>query len=347
MTTDRADTTPTPELSASRGRDTVAVILFKDCPLFDGAIPIAVFGEDRRSQGLPGYEVLVCTGEAGPLPTTGGVQIAAPYGLAAVDFAGTVVVPSWRSPTEAVPQAALQSLRRAAKEGARIVGLNSGVFVLAAAGLLDHRAATIHWMHAPALARMRPTIRLYPRELYVDNGQFVTGAGRAAGLDACLYLVGRDHGAETAAKLARQLVFPGARPGGQGPYFDGDLPEAQAGPTGKVMTWALEHLAEPFTINALAVQAGLSRRAFDRQFRLATGTTPMQWLNAHRILLAQQLLETTDLPLTQIAQRSGLGTVVSLRGHFRRQLRMSPVSYRRAYQNKPQQHEKAAPGQIL
>jgi transcriptional regulator GlxA family with amidase domain len=346
MTTDQADL-PVPPLSASRSRGTVAVILFKDCPLFDGAIPLAVFGEDRRSHGLPNYEVLACTGEAGPLPTTGGILIAAPYGLAAVDFAGTVVVPSWRSPTEPVPQAALQSLRRAAKEGARIIGLNSGVFVLAAAGLLDNREATTHWMHAPALARMRPSIRLLPRELYVDGGQFITGAGRAAGLDACLYIVGLDHGAEAAAKLARQLVFPGARPGGQGPYFDGDLPEAQAGPTGKVMTWALEHLAEPFTINALAGRAGLSRRAFDRQFRQATGTTPMQWLNAHRILLAQQLLETTDLSLAQIAQRSGLGTVVSLRGHFRRQLRMSPVSYRRAYQNKSPQHEKGEPGPIL
>jgi transcriptional regulator GlxA family with amidase domain len=163
----------------------VAVILFQHSPLFENSIPLTVFGVDRRGHGLPYYRLLACMGEAGPLPTTGGILLATPYGLAAAEAAGTVIVPAWRSPTDRPPEPALATLRRAAKEGARILGLDSGVFVLAAAGLLDGRPCTTHWLYAPTLARRYPRAQVLPRELCVDDGEIVTGAGAAAGIDAC------------------------------------------------------------------------------------------------------------------------------------------------------------------
>jgi transcriptional regulator GlxA family with amidase domain len=319
-------------LAPSRDRGAVAVILFQNCPMFESSLPLTVFGVDRRGQGLPYYRLLACMGEAGPLPTTGGILMATPYGLAAADAAGTVIVPAWRSPAERPPEPALAMLRRAAKEGARVVGLDLGVFVLAAAGLLDDRSATTHWMYAPALARRHPRVRVQPRELCVDTGQFVTGAGAAAGIDACLHIVRRDHGPESAASLARRLVFPAGRRGGQAPYFDAELPEELLGdPIAEAMAWALDHLTEPFDVDAMAERASLSRRSFDRRFRTATGSAPLQWLNAQRVMYAQRMLESTDLPMDQVALRSGFGSLVAMRGHFRRHLSTSPTAYRQAF----------------
>jgi len=308
------------------------VILFQNCPLFESSIPLSVFGVDRRGQGLPYYRLLTCMGEAGPLPTTGGILMATPYGLAAADAAGTIVVPAWRAAAERPPEPALATLRRAAKEGARVVGLDLGVFVLAAAGLLDDRSATTHWMYAPTLSRRHPRIRVQPRELCVDTGQFVTGAGAAAGLDACLHIVRRDHGPQSAASLARRLVFPIGRRGGQAPYFDAELPEELLGdPIAEAMAWALDHLTEPFDVDAMAERASLSRRSFDRRFRSATGSAPLQWLNAQRVMYAQRMLESTDLPMDQVALRSGFGSLVAMRGHFRRHLSTSPTAYRQTF----------------
>ena len=323
---------PAPRLAQSRDRGTVAVILFQNAPLFESSIPLTVFGIDRRGQGLPYYRLLACMGEAGPLPTTGGILMATPYGLAAADAAGTVIVPSWRAPAERPPEPALATLRRAAKEGARIVGLDLGVFVLAAAGLLEDRSATTHWMYAPALSRRHPRVRVQPRELCVDTGQFITGAGAAAGFDACLHVVRRDHGPQSAASLARRLVFPIGRRGGQAPYFDAELPEELLGdPIAEAMAWALDHLTEPFDVDAMAERASLSRRSFDRRFRSATGSAPLQWLNAQRVMYAQRMLESTDLPMDQVALRSGFGSLVAMRGHFRRHLSTSPTAYRQTF----------------
>jgi transcriptional regulator GlxA family with amidase domain len=323
---------PNHRLVPGRDRGTVAVILFQNCPLFEGSIPLTVFGVDRRGQGLPYYRLLACMGEAGPLPTTGGILMATPYGLAAVDTAGTVIIPAWRSPGERPPEPALAALRRAAREGARLVGLDSGVFVLAAAGLLDDRPATTHWMYGPTLSRRYPKVRVQPRELVVDDGQVVTGAGAAAGLDACLHLVRHDHGSQAAASLARRLVFPVGRRGGQAPYFDTELPQELVGdPIADAMTWALDQLTVPVDVDAMARRAALSRRSFDRRFRNATGSAPLQWLNSQRVMYAQRMLESTDLPMDQIAVRSGFGSLVAMRGHFRRQLSTSPTAYRQAF----------------
>jgi transcriptional regulator GlxA family with amidase domain len=327
---------PAPQLAPHRDRGTVAVILFQHGPLFENSLPLTVFGVDRRGHGLPYYRLLACMGEAGPLPTTGGILLATPYGLAAAEAAGTLIVPAWRSPTDRPPEPALATLRRAAKEGARIVGLDSGVFVLAAAGLLDGRRCTTHWLHAPTLARRYPRTQVLPRELCVDDGEIITGAGAAAGLDACLHLVRRDHGAQAAARLARRLVFPAGRRGGQTPYFDNDVPDELRGdPLADAMAWALDHLTEPLDVDAMAARAAMSRRSFDRKFRGTVGVAPLQWLNAQRVMYAQRMLESTDLAMDQIAIRSGFGSLVAMRGHFRRMLSTSPTAYRSSFRTLP------------
>jgi len=331
-----ASATPAPALAPHRDRGTVAVILFQHGPLFENSIPLTVFGVDRRGHGLPYYRLLACMGEAGPLPTTGGILLATPYGLAAAEAAGTVIVPAWRSPTDRPPEPALATLRRAAKEGARVLGLDSGVFVLAAAGLLDGRPCTTHWLYAPTLARRYPRVQVLPRELCVDDGEVVTGAGAAAGIDACLHVVRRDHGAQAAARLARRLVFPAGRRGGQTPYFDNDVPDELRGdPLADAMTWALDHLTEPLDVDAMAARAAMSRRSFDRKFRLTVGVAPLQWLNAQRVMYAQRMLESTDLAMDQIAIRSGFGSLVAMRGHFRRMLSTSPTAYRSGFRTTP------------
>lgn len=198
------DSTAAPEaaarkLSGRRRKEIVAVLLFSGGPIFESSIPLSVFGIDRQDAGVPRYRLLVCAGEEGPLRTTGGLELTAPHGLEAISRAGTVVVPAWRSITSPPPEEALDALRRAHEEGARIVGLCTGAFVLAAAGLLDGRPATTHWMYAPTLAKRYPSVHVDPRELFVDDGDVLTSAGTAAGIDLCLHIVRTDHGNEAAA----------------------------------------------------------------------------------------------------------------------------------------------------
>ncbi|KUJ69208.1 hypothetical protein ACZ90_12730 [Streptomyces albus subsp. albus] len=330
------DSTTVPEtsrkLSGRRRREIVAVLLFSGGPIFESSIPLSVFGIDRQDAGVPRYRLLVCAGEDVPLRTTGGLELTAPYGLEALSRAGTVVVPAWRSITQPPPAAALDALRRAHEEGARIVGLCTGAFVLAAAGLLDGRPATTHWMYAPTLAKRYPSVHVDPRELFVDDGDVLTSAGTAAGIDLCLHIVRTDHGADAAGALARRLVVPPRRSGGQERYLDRSLPEEiGADPLAEVVAWALEHLHEQFDVEALAARAYMSRRTFDRRFRTLTGSAPLQWLITQRVLQAQRLLETSDYSVDEVAGRCGFRSPVALRGHFRRQLGSSPAAYRAAY----------------
>ncbi|EME97026.1 GlxA family transcriptional regulator [Streptomyces mobaraensis] len=330
------DSTTVPEtvrkLSGRRRREIVAVLLFSGGPIFESSIPLSVFGIDRQDAGVPRYRLLVCAGEDVPLRTTGGLELTAPYGLEALSRAGTVVVPAWRSITQPPPPAALDALRRAHEEGARIVGLCTGAFVLAAAGLLDGRPATTHWMYAPTLAKRYPSVHVDPRELFVDDGDVLTSAGTAAGIDLCLHIVRTDHGADAAGALARRLVVPPRRSGGQERYLDRSLPEEiGADPLAEVVAWALEHLHEQFDVETLAARAYMSRRTFDRRFRSLTGSAPLQWLITQRVLQAQRLLETSDYSVDEVAGRCGFRSPVALRGHFRRQLGSSPAAYRAAY----------------
>ncbi|MGY0024209.1 helix-turn-helix domain-containing protein [Streptomyces sp. cg35] len=338
------DSTTAPEaaarkLSGRRRREIVAVLLFSGGPIFESSIPLSVFGIDRQDAGVPRYRLLVCAGEEGPLRTTGGLELTAPHGLEAISRAGTVVVPAWRSITSPPPEEALDAIRRAHEEGARIVGLCTGAFVLAAAGLLDGRPATTHWMYAPTLAKRYPSVHVDPRELFVDDGDVLTSAGTAAGIDLCLHIVRTDHGNEAAGALARRLVVPPRRSGGQERYLDRSLPEEiGADPLAEVVAWALEHLHEQFDVETLAARAYMSRRTFDRRFRSLTGSAPLQWLITQRVLQAQRLLETSDYSVDEVAGRCGFRSPVALRGHFRRQLGSSPAAYRAAYRaRRPQQ----------
>ncbi|MGW1119282.1 GlxA family transcriptional regulator [Streptomyces tanashiensis] len=330
------------KLSGRRRREVVAVLLFSGGPIFESSIPLSVFGIDRQDAGVPRYRLLVCAGEEGPLRTTGGLELTAPYGLEAISRAGTVVVPAWRSITSPPPPPpeALEALRRAHEEGARIVGLCTGAFVLAAAGLLDGRPATTHWMYAPTLAKRYPSVHVDPRELFVDDGDVLTSAGTAAGIDLCLHIVRTDHGTEAAGALARRLVVPPRRSGGQERYLDRSLPEEiGADPLAEVVAWALEHLHEQFDVETLAARAYMSRRTFDRRFRSLTGSAPLQWLITQRVLQAQRLLETSDYSVDEVAGRCGFRSPVALRGHFRRQLGSSPAAYRAAYRARRPQGE--------
>ncbi|MEU5082292.1 helix-turn-helix domain-containing protein [Streptomyces eurythermus] len=338
------------KLSGRRRKEIVAVLLFSGGPIFESSIPLSVFGIDRQDAGVPRYRLLVCAGEEGPLRTTGGLELTAPHGLEAISRAGTVVVPAWRSITSPPPEEALDALRRAHEEGARIVGLCTGAFVLAAAGLLDGRPATTHWMYAPTLAKRYPSVHVDPRELFVDDGDVLTSAGTAAGIDLCLHIVRTDHGNEAAGALARRLVVPPRRSGGQERYLDRSLPEEiGADPLAEVVAWALEHLHEQFDVETLAARAYMSRRTFDRRFRSLTGSAPLQWLITQRVLQAQRLLETSDYSVDEVAGRCGFRSPVALRGHFRRQLGSSPAAYRAAYRarrpqgDKPGEPEPAVP----
>ncbi|WP_084715033.1 helix-turn-helix domain-containing protein [Streptacidiphilus rugosus] len=322
----------TRKLSGRRRPEIVAVLLFSGGPIFESSIPLSVFGIDRQDSGLPHYRLLVCAGESGPLATTGGLTMTAPHGLEGLARAGTVVVPAWRSAAQTPPAEALAALRKAHAEGARIIGLCTGAFVLAAAGLLDGRPATTHWMYAPTLAKRYPQVQVDPRELFIDEGDVLTSAGTAAGIDLCLHVVRADHGAEAAAALARRLVVPLRRTGGQAPYVDRSLPEEIGNdPLAEVVTWALDNLSKQFDVEVLAARAYMSRRTFDRRFRALTGSAPLQWLISQRVLQAQRLLETTELSVDEVARRCGFRSPVALRGHFRRQLGVSPAVYRSTF----------------
>lgn len=340
-------TGPCRKLSARRRQEVVAVLLFSGGPIFESSIPLSVFGIDRQDAGVPRYRLLVCAGEEGPLRTTGGLELSAPYGLEALSRAGTVVVPAWRSISQPPPEESLEALRRAHEEGARIVGLCTGAFVLAAAGLLDGRPATTHWMYAPTLAKRYPSVHVDPRELFVDDGDVLTSAGTAAGIDLCLHVVRTDHGSEAANALARRLVVPPRRSDWSGTaqrHLDRSLPEEIGGdPLAEVVAWALEHLHEQFDVETLAARAYMSRRTFDRRFRTLTGSAPLQWLITQRVLQAQRLLETSEYSVDEVAGRCGFRSPVALRGHFRRQLGSSPAAYRAAYRaRRPQEDADAA-----
>jgi transcriptional regulator GlxA family with amidase domain len=311
---------------------TVAVLMFDRAPMFEMSVPISVFGVDRAANGAPGFTLRPVAAEPGPLTSTGGIRFDAPFGLDALDGAGIVIVPAWRDPRERPPEPALRALRAAHEDGALIVGLCMGAFVLAAAGLLTGRRAATHWFFAPALADQYPDVTVDPTVLYEDDGDVITSAGTAAGIDACLHVVRRIWGASAATGIARRMVVPPQRGGNQAQYIDHPILDVPGGDDlGKAMTYALEHLDEPLDIDSLALRAHLSRRGFDRRFRAVMGISPLQWLLHQRILEAQRLLERTGLPVDTVARKVGFAGGVSLRPPFRRVVGVSPHDYRNAF----------------
>jgi len=254
------------------------------------------------------------------------------HGLERLDTADLIAVPAGRSyAVRDFPPELLDALRRAVDRGARILSVCSGVFVLGAAGLLDGRRCAVHWMHADDLARQYPRAVVEPDVLYVDEDPVITSAGTAAGIDACLHLVRKEQGPEVANAIARRMVVPPHRDGGQAQYIERPLPAAPCDTVGEVLVWMERHLDEEVTVEQLAARALMSPRTFARRFQQETGTTPYRWILRQRVLLAQRLLEATDETMDAIAGRTGFGNAAALRHQFVRALDTTPQAYRRTF----------------
>jgi AraC family transcriptional activator FtrA len=297
---------------------------------FELACAAEVFG--TRRPDIPAYyDFGVCTPRPGAVPTLAGYDMAVRRGLRALDRADTVVVPGWQERDRPAPPAAVRALRRAHRRGARIVGICSGAFLLAEAGLLDGRRATTHWRMAGELAARFPTVDVEPDTLYLDLGDVATSAGTAAGIDLCLHLTRTDLGAAHAAQIARHMVMPPHREGGQLQYAATPRPDQPTESLAPVLDWAGERLHEPLGVADLAARANVSPRTLARRFADQLGTTPGQWLLVQRVLAARALLEDTDLPVEAIASRTGLSSAANLRRRFRAIVHTTPAAYRRSF----------------
>jgi AraC family transcriptional activator FtrA len=314
-----------------RNRRRVVAIVYDGLGAFEFGIVAEVFGKTRPGLPAPWYTFCPCTADSGPIRATGGVQVVVAHGLEAVRRADTIVIPGWRSPDDEPPAHLLDALRRAADRGARLIAICSGAFVLAAAGLLDGKRATTHWRFAAALRARYPNVRVDPNVLYVDEGNVLTSAGSAAGIDLCLHVVRSDFGAQVANRLACQLVVPPHRDGGQAQYVRDPLPEQPAAGLASVLQWAMARLGDPLAVRDLARRANMSTRTFARRFVRETGSTPYRWLTHQRLLAACRHLETTDASIEAVAAKVGFETPMALRHHFRRVYGTTPMAYRHRF----------------
>ena len=316
-------------------RHRVVTLVGPHVAMFELSVACEVFGLDRSYLVDPWYQHRVAAAVAGEHVSPEGVRVETPYGLDELEQADTVVIPARLFAADDPPPEVVVALRAAHARGARMLSMCTGAFVLAAAGLLDGRPATTHWMWARELADRHPEVRIDPKVLYVDGGDGIfTSAGTAAGIDLLLHIVRLDHGAEVANAVARRMVVPPHRDGGQAQFVDLPVPETDGDePLAGVLGWMLEHVGEDLSVEQLARRARTSPRTFARRFRASTGTTPHQWLLRQRVLLAQQLLETTDEPVEWVAQRSGFGSAAALRQHFSRTVSSSPAAYRRTFRS--------------
>lgn len=313
----------------------VAVIALDHVAPFELGVLCEVFGIDRSDEGLPSFDFAVCSVDGAPVRSSVGFTISPEHALDRTAEADLVAVPACRRPTDPLPEPVLDALRAAVDRGARVLSVCSGVFAVAAAGLLDGRRAAVHWNQAELLASRYPEVTVDASVLYVDDDPVFTSAGTAAGIDLCLYLVRKEYGAEAANGIARRMIVPPHRDGGQAQYIDAPVPREPAESLEGTLTWMQEHLEADHTVESLAEHAYMSPRTFARRFRQETGTTPHHWLTQQRIGLAQRLLEGTDLPVEQVAQRCGLGSAALLRHHFMRHVGTSPAAYRRTFRAVP------------
>ncbi|HZV72560.1 MAG TPA: helix-turn-helix domain-containing protein [Conexibacter sp.] len=301
----------------------VAVLALPDVVLFDLAVPFQLLGRH--------YDVETCAPVPGPVPTTYGPPLLVERGLDALADADTILVPGFDPAVWPPPPQVLDALRDARARGARVASICTGAFALGAAGLLDGRRATTHWRYAARLAALHPRAQIDPDVLYVDDGDLLTSAGVAAGIDLCLHLLRRDHGVEAANAAARQTVVAPHRSGGQAQFIERAVPASDGDGLEATRAWALRHLDEPLTVAQLARHACCSERTLARRFRQETGTTPLRWLHAQRVDHARRLLEASVLPIEAVARRCGFGSAAILRQHFRRATATTPTAYRRTF----------------
>jgi transcriptional regulator GlxA family with amidase domain len=311
---------------------TVCALVMDDFAPFEFGVVCEVFGVDRTGDGVPAFEFRVCGERPGQPVRAGGIgaQLIPEHGLAALRDADLVAVPAVRI-REQYPPAILRAIREAHERGATLLSVCSGAFVLGAAGLLDGRHCTTHWRHADEFAQRFPEAKVDPDVLFVDEGDIITSAGTASGIDACLHLVRREFGSGPATAIARRMVVPPQRDGGQRQYVAAPMPEHTADSLQPLLVWMLETLDAEHTVASLAERANVSERTFARRFVAETGTTPHRWLSTQRVLHARTLLEQTDLSIEHIASACGFAAAPLLRHHFRQVVGVTPADYRRAF----------------
>jgi len=309
----------------------VAVLALDQIAAFELGTVCEVFGTDRTADGFPAYEFNLCSVDGGSVRTRSGFDLTPHADLTPLAEADLVAVPA--HPIDSiVPQAAIDALRAAHDRGAIIISVCSGAFLLGEAGLLDGRECTTHWKYADELQRRFPAAKVDPRVLYVDDGDLLTSAGTAAGIDLCLHLIRREQGAELATKLARRMVVPPHRDGCQAQYVDIPLPEEPDAPTlSPLLQWLSANLEQAHTVETLAASVYMAPRTFARRFKAETGTTPHDWLTTQRVLLARRVLEETDLGIDTVAARCGFGDAAAMRHHFARRLGTTPQAYRTTF----------------
>jgi transcriptional regulator GlxA family with amidase domain len=314
--------------------ENVAVVVLHDFLPFEFGVICEVFGMDRTEDGLPAYDFAVVGGEPGPLRSANDFTMQPLYGLDRLREADLIALPALgrrRLASHQYPADLLAALRVAVGRGARVLSVCSGAFILGEAGLLDGRRCTTHWMYAAELARRYPAARVDPDVLYVDDDPVISSAGTAAGIDACLYLVRKEQGSRVANGIARRMVVPPHRDGGQAQYVTQLVAPACDGTLRDLLEWLGLNLARPLSVRQLAARANMSERTFARRFVQETGTTPQRWITGQRILLAQQLLEETDETVDAIADRTGFGNAIAMRHHFRLWRGTTPNAYRRLF----------------
>jgi transcriptional regulator GlxA family with amidase domain len=313
----------------------VVVVVHSRVEPFELAVLCEVFGTDRSDDGLPVYDFAVVTAEPGPVTTNIGFTIDVPYDLARLEQADLIAVAPPGSPDAESPPELLEALRRAVDRGARVLSVCTGAFVLGAAGLLDDRPCTTHWRHADALQHRFPRARVDPDVLYVDDGAVLTSAGSAAAIDLGLYIVRQADGVAVANAIARRMVVPPQREGGQRQYVETPVPSSQADTLEPLLSWMLANLGAEMSVEDLAARVHLSPRTFARRFRAETGATPHHWLTGQRILLAQRLLEDSEHGIDTVADLAGFGSAAVLRHHFVRRVGTTPQAYRRTFRRRP------------
>jgi transcriptional regulator GlxA family with amidase domain len=308
----------------------VAVIAFDGVAPFELGVLCEAWGVDRTMQGIPTLDFALCAPRPGPVTTTMGFSLLVEHGLERVQEADLVCIPAQRRDGP-MPEDVLEVLRATVDRGARVLSVCSGAFLLGEAGLLDGRDCTTHWLYTDELQARFPRARVVPEVLYVDEDPVITAAGSAAGLDACLYLWRKEYGARVASTVARRMVVPPQREGGQAQYIARAVPDCSAETLGPLLTWITENIAEDHSVEALARRAHMSARTFARRFRAETGATPHAWVTNQRVMAAEEILESSDASVEWIASEVGFGNAATMRQHFARVRGISPQGYRRSF----------------